>query len=86
MKWKLVYSNQAKDDFVKCKRSFLEDKIKELLDKISEDPFQPAFEKLKGYNNVYSRRINIKNRLVYEIIKDKHTVKILSMLGHYRDN
>ncbi len=31
----------------------------------------------------YSRRINIKHRLVYQVLKDARTVKVLHMWTHY---
>ena len=44
-------------------------------------------EVLKGYGerNVYSRRIDPKHRLVYEVFEEKELVKILSAYGHYDD-
>ncbi|MCR4790617.1 MAG: type II toxin-antitoxin system YoeB family toxin, partial [Treponemataceae bacterium] len=40
-------------------------------------------EKLKHKEGEYSRRIDEKNRLVYEVSDDNITVK--SCLGHYED-
>lgn len=42
-------------------------------------------EELKGYKDqsVWSRRIDKKHRLVYEILEDQNAVKILSAWGHY---
>lgn len=43
-------------------------------------------EKLKYKNeNVWSRQINKKDRLVYEIIDHEVVVIIISALGHYND-
>ncbi|WP_396174754.1 Txe/YoeB family addiction module toxin [Flavobacterium sp.] len=43
-------------------------------------------EKLKYNNeNVWSRQINKKDRLVYEIIDHEIIVIIISALGHYND-
>lgn len=33
---------------------------------------------------VYSRRINIQQRLVYEVFKAEHTVRVLRMWTHYQ--
>ncbi len=44
----------------------------------------PPYEKLVGYENVYSRRINIKHRLVYKVAGD--TIYILSLWTHYDYN
>jgi len=44
-------------------------------------------EALKGYGEreVWSRRINDKHRLVYEILEEEREVKILTAFGHYDD-
>lgn len=45
-------------------------------------------ERLKGYGELqyYSRRIDEKNRLIYEIIPHDETIAFLSCKGHYDDN
>ena len=53
---------------------------------IKKNPYQnpPPYEKLENnLKNKYSRRINLKHRLVYEVLEDKKIVKILSMWTHY---
>ena len=43
-------------------------------------------EALKGVGgNVYSREINKKDRLVYEIYEEKIVVYIIAVEGHYND-
>ena len=61
-------------------------KARALIDLLRENPFQnpPPYEKLQGdLQGAYSRRINIKHRLVYEVMDDQKSVKILSMWTHY---
>lgn len=43
-------------------------------------------EALKGYGerSVWSRRIDQKHRLVYEVLEDEKVVKMLSAWGHYK--
>jgi len=42
------------------------------------------FEKLIGeLSGAYSRRINIQHRLVYGVLADIHTVKVLRLWYHY---
>ena len=41
------------------------------------------YEKLIGFENVYSRRINIQHRLVYEVRKEENVVVIIRMWTHY---
>ena len=79
-------SKQAVKDVQKIKRSGLGDKTRQLLELLEVDPFsrQPRYEalvgNLKGY---YSRRINIKHRLVYSVDIDRHTVHVLRLWTHY---
>ena len=84
--WTLLYTRQADKDSRKLAASGLKKKAQQLLDIIAEDPFAnpPPYEKLGGdYAGAYSRRLNVQDRLVYEVIKDKHTVKVLRLWTHY---
>ncbi|MFW5870678.1 MAG: Txe/YoeB family addiction module toxin [Candidatus Sumerlaeota bacterium] len=86
MSWQIVYTNHARRDAKKLARSGLKSKAQKLLNILEEDPFQqpPPWEKLVGdLSGAYSRRINIQHRLVYQIIEEKKTVKILRMWSHY---
>lgn len=86
MSWQVVYTRQAQKDARKLTAAGLRDNAKELLDILKENPWQnpPPFKKLVGdLAGAYSRRINIQHRLVYEIIGDRKTVKVLSMWTHY---
>jgi len=85
-RWRVVFTRQAQKDAKKVARAGLRDKAQELLDIIAEDPFQspPQFEKLVGdLAGAYSRRINIQNRLVYQVLKEDRAVKVLRMWTHY---
>ncbi len=86
MKWALVYAKQAVKDAKKLAASGLKPKAEELLEVLSNDPFQkpPPFEKLVGdLAGTYSRRINIQHRLVYEVFAKEKTVRVLRMWTHY---
>lgn len=86
MKWELAYSKQAQKDAKKAKAAGLKPKVEELLVILERDPFQnpPAFEKLVGdLAGAYSRRINIHNRLVYEVFSKERVVRVLRMWTHY---
>ncbi|NCP04122.1 MAG: Txe/YoeB family addiction module toxin, partial [Deltaproteobacteria bacterium] len=66
--------------------SGLKQNAQQLLDILAANPFQnpPPYEKLVGdLTGAYSRRINIKHRLVYQVLEDFHTVKVLRMWTHY---
>ena len=82
----IVHTKKAVNDIEKIKMAKLSKKTKDLIDLIKKNPFQtpPPYEKLVGdLQGAYSRRINIKHRLVYEVIEAEKTVKILSMWSHY---
>lgn len=86
MSWKLLYTKQAQKDARKLAAAGLKQRASGLLDVIRENPFQnpPPYEKLVGdLTGAYSRRINIQHRLVYQVLKDERTVKILRLWTHY---
>lgn len=84
--YKIVYTKYAKKDSVKIKKSNLKDKVIKLIKILEENPYKnpPPYEKLVGdLIGSYSRRINIQHRLVYEVVEEEKTVKILRMWTHY---
>jgi toxin YoeB len=84
--WKVVYTKQARKDAKKLASSGLKTRAQDLLDILKEDPYRtpPPFEKLLGdLAGAYSRRLNIQHRLVYEILEETRTVKVLRMWTHY---
>ena len=86
MKWKLVFTKEAQKDAKKIAAAGLKPKTEKLLQVFSENPYQnpPAFEKLVGdLSGAHSRRINIHHRLVYQVLKDSKTVKVIRMWTHY---
>ena len=86
MSWKIVYTKQAQKDAKKLAASGMKLKAQRLLGIIAENPYQtpPPYEKLVGdLAGAYSRRINIQHRLVYQVLEDIRTVKVLRMWTHY---
>ena len=86
MSWRVCYTKQAQRDAKNLAGAGLKAKTEALLEIIAEDPFKtpPRFEKLVGdLAGAYSRRINIQHRLVYQVLADEHTVKVLRMWTHY---
>ena len=82
----IVYSKQSFKDYEKLKQfPKLVEKVKALIELLKKNPFEtpPSYEKLIGFENVYSRRINIQHRLVYEVRKEKNVVVIIRMWTHY---
>lgn len=86
MSWQLVFAKHAQKDAPKLASAGLKPKAQDLLALIQENPFQnpPPYEKLVGdLAGAYSRRINIQHRLVYEVLPELHTIKVLRMWSHY---
>ena len=86
MSWSLHFTKQAQKDAKKIAASNLRPQAQRLLDLLVTDPFQtpPPCEKLIGdLEGAYSRRINIHNRLVYEVFRKERVVRILRMWTHY---
>jgi Txe/YoeB family toxin of toxin-antitoxin system len=82
----MIFTKQAKKDARKIAQSGLKPQTMRLLDLLREDPYRnpPPYEKLIGdLSGAYSRRINIQHRLIYQILIDIHTVKIIRMWTHY---
>ena len=84
--WKLIYTKTAQKDAEKLSKSGLKDKAFKILKILRDDPFQnpPSFEKLVGdLKGAYSRRINIRHRIIYQVLKKERIVKIIRMWTHY---
>ena len=87
MSWSLVYTRQAQKDAEKLAAAGLKPKAEALLAILVENPYQtpPTFEKLVGdLSGAYSRRISLQHRLVYQVLDDARTVKVLRMWTHYQ--
>ena len=95
MVFKVVFDRCAIKDSRKLKSAGLADRTKRLLKLLETDPYQqpPFFESLVGnLSGLFSRRINIQHRLVYQIdrtpfvekgIPYEGTVRVLRMWTHY---
>lgn len=84
--WHVVYTKQAIKDSKKVLAAGLQQKVKQLISLIEQDPFinPPPYEKLVGdLSGAYSRRINIQHRLVYQVYTAEKVVKVLRMWTHY---
>ena len=84
--WRIVFTRQAQKDTKKLAAAGLRPKAEALLAVLRENPYQtpPPYEKLVGdLAGAYSRRINIQHRLVYQVLKDMRTVKVIRLWTHY---
>ena len=84
--YKVIYSKLALKDAKKLSSASLDIKAKELIELIKKNPFQkpPPYEKLIGnLSSSFSRRINIKHRIVYEVLEKEMLIRISKMWTHY---
>lgn len=84
--YKIKYSKHAIKQISKLKDNNLDKKVIKLISIIKSNPFKtpPPYEKLSGdLKEFYSRRINIKHRLVYKVDDENKTIYIVSMWTHY---
>lgn len=93
--WKIIFTKQAAKDAKKLKSAGLEKKAKKLINIIEIDPFAkpPSYESLVGnLSGLYSRRINLHHRLVYQVLQNPQPndneqfegiVKVIRMWSHY---
>jgi Txe/YoeB family toxin of toxin-antitoxin system len=84
--WRIVFTSHARKDAKKLSRSGLKPQAEELLALLRRNPYEtpPPFEKLVGeLAGACSRRINIQHRLVYQVLDDIKTVKVIRMWTHY---
>jgi len=84
--WRLVFTKQAQKDAKKIARSGLKQQTSKLLEILKNDPYQkpPPYEKVVGdLTGAFSRRISIQHRLIYQVLDDIKTVKVICMWTHY---
>ena len=90
-KYRIEINKKAKKDFQKHRKAgnkSVMNKIDEIFNELKEHPYigigKP--EQLKySLHGLWSRRINQKDRLIYEVVEDVVTVYIVSAMGHYED-
>ena len=91
-KYLLTFSRQAQKDAKFLIGDKLSEKVKEILEVLEKNPMQnpPPYEKLRGeLEGLYSRRINSKHRIVYEVREFDNpeyagVVHIIRMRTHYK--
>jgi toxin YoeB len=84
MGWKIEFSRTVLKDAKKLKAANLADNVSDLVDILKRNPYEPPYEKLSGnLKEYYSRRINIKHRLVYSVDEETETIRVVSVWSHY---
>lgn len=84
--WSLAFTRQAQKDAKKLQAANLRLQTEKLLEILRENPFlnPPPYEKLLGdLSGAYFRRITLQHRLVYQVMEEERTVKVLRMWTHY---
>jgi len=93
--FRILYEKQAVKDIQNLKSVKLDQKAKDLIEIVRKNPFQnpPPYEALVGnLSGLFSRRLNIQHRFVYQVYSEKvvendteyeGTVKIIRMWSHY---
>lgn len=90
--YRIELSKQAKKDLSKIKKSGQKsemNKITVLFAELGIHPREgtgkPEILKHQKGGEIWSRRVNQKDRLIYEIIEEKIIVSVISLLSHYGD-
>ena len=91
----LTFTVQISDDAIddlkiikKLGTPAIKTKIERIIQELQETPTKGVgdSEQLKGEEGiVYSRTLNKKDKLVYEILEEEKRVIIIQFLGHYQD-
>jgi Txe/YoeB family toxin of toxin-antitoxin system len=90
-KFKVVIKKAAQKDLLFHKKIGNKATVKKILVILNELQFDPRNgagkpEQLKNnLSGLWSRRINQKDRIIYDIEDDMVTVFVLSAIGHYDD-
>jgi toxin YoeB len=84
MEWTIQFSRQVLKDAKKLRAAHLESNLKDLLNILRRNSYEPPYEKLTGnLQGYYSRRINIKHRLVYSVDNETKIIRVVSVWSHY---
>jgi len=82
--WRVFYTKEALKDREKVIERGWGEKIRSIGRALRENPYAPPREKLVGeLNGAYSKRINRQHRVIYQILEEDRTVKVVSAWSHY---
>ena len=80
----IKFSRNSLKDAQKLRSANLEANVRSLLDILRRNPYEQPYEKLSGnLQGYYSRRINIKHRLVSSVDNETKTIRVVSVWSHY---
>jgi toxin YoeB len=87
--YEIEYTKKSLKDLKTLKRNAkLLLKLQSIIQEIKIDPYAQThnFEILKhNYAGFCSKRLDKKNRIIYQVIEAKIVVLVISVLGHYDD-
>ena len=86
MGYSIKLEKSTMKDLKNLKSAHLDQKFKDIMEILKENPFQnpSPYEKLVGnLKDKYSRRLNIQHRVVYSVDNDTKEVIIWSAWTHY---
>ena len=90
-RYSVTFSDRAKKDLSFLHKSggkSLVKRIERIFEELGEDPYSGIGKPEQLKNNLsglWSRRIDKKHRLVYQIIEETVTVFVIAAKGHYDD-
>lgn len=87
--YKVAFSKEALEELLKIRKSMPQayKKFEKIIRELEQHPYSGTGkpEPLRGLPQIWSRRIDKKNRLRYTVDEDIVTVFVISTLGHYDD-
>ncbi len=92
MAYKIELNQKSFDELAKLRKSDKNDYTKcfDFLLAIANNPFDgighPERLKYQEIEEVWSRKINKKDRIIYAVNKEDEVVSVLSCIGHYDDH
>jgi len=85
MNWWVVFAPDAVLDAPRAALAGYKSRVAELLALLSRDPFEtsPPFIVLQGdLKGAYARRLDLRQCLVYEVLREERVVRVLRLWTH----
>lgn len=82
MNWWVVFAPDALKDVPAVLAAGYKARVQELLALLSRDPFEdsPPYVALRGdLKGAYSRRLDLQQRLVYQVLREERVVRVLRL-------
>lgn len=90
--FQILFSQRVESDYNFISKNWSQASVRKVIKLLTEIEQNPRVgtgrpEQLKHYKDkeIWSRRIDKKNRLIYSIDNDEVLVILISMIGHYAD-